>query len=270
MTAEYSVPDWQLERYLLGELPVEVKERIEKALETDASVRERLEALRDSNRQILSSYPPGIMAERIEKRYRERGGKTRARAFFRPGLRRAALAFSFAALVLAVILPVRILLQENEEGGPDTGIRPKGLRSHLVIYVQSDGDVERLEHGAVLGEGDVIQISYVSEPGTYGVIYSIDGTGTVTLHFPLARQDTAPRLQGGGETPLPYAYQLDDAPFYERFFLITSDRPFSIAEVEEAVNELAANPRRAQRRAVKLPPGLRQYSTTLRKEEHQS
>jgi len=268
MTAEYRVPDWQLERYLLGELPVEAKKKIEKALETDASVRERLEDLRDSNRQILSSYPPGIMAERIEKRCREGRGRSRARAPWSPGLRRAAVAFSFAALVLAVILPVRILLQENEEGGPARGIRPKGLRAHLIIYMQSEGAVERLEPGAVLGEGDVIQISYVSGSDTYGVIYSIDGTGTVTLHFPLASQNTAPRLQSGGETPLPYAYQLDDAPFYERFFFITSDRPFSVAEVEKAVYELAVNPRRAQRRAVKLPPGLRQYSTTLGKEEH--
>jgi hypothetical protein len=270
MTGEREIPDWQLERYLLGELPEELKEKIEKRLEKDTSLRKRLDALRASNQEILSSYPPELMAGRIEKGYRERYGKRRARAPRRPVLKRMVLALSFAAAAVAVLLPLRSLLQEGEESGPEEGLRLKGLEAHLVVYRKTGGGIERLERGTLTSEGDVIQLSYVAGPANYGVIYSIDGRGTVTLHFPESLRDNAPKLQRRGEVSLPYAYQLDDAPSFERFFFVTSTDAFPIAEVEKAVNTLASNPVKAQKGRLNLPSRFDQFSIILRKEERRS
>jgi hypothetical protein len=274
MTGEREIPDWQLELYLLGELSDELKEKIEKRLEMDISLRKQLDALCASNREILSSYPPELMTERIVKRSRERFGKPYGklltRAPTRPLLRRMVLALSLAAVVMAVLLPLRTLLRQGEESGPEEGIRLKGFKPHLVVYRKSGGVIERLEDGALASEGDVIQLSYVAGPGTYGVVYSIDGRGAVTLHYPVSLQDSAPELQGSGEASLPYAYQLDDAPSFERFFLVTSDEEFPISEVEKAVRALSSNPVRAQQKRLNLPSTFDQFSVILRKEKRRS
>jgi hypothetical protein len=64
---------------------------------------------------------------------------------------------------------------------------------------------------------------------------------------------------------LEYAYQLDDAPGFERFFLVTSDRALSVAEVLEAGRRLASDPRQARRANLGLPAGLEQWSVLLAK-----
>jgi hypothetical protein len=69
----------------------------------------------------------------------------------------------------------------------------------------------------------------------------------------------------GGEVRLPSAYELDDAPGFERFFLIASDRPFEVAPVLEAARALAAQPVAARRASLPLAPGLRQTSLALDK-----
>ena len=51
----------------------------------------------------------------------------------------------------------------------------------------------------------------------------------MTLHWPDRAGDSAAPLETAAEARLPSAYQLDDAPGFERFFLITRRAPFPIA-----------------------------------------
>ena len=81
-------------------------------------------------------------------------------------------------------------------------------------------------------------------------------------------ESSAPGLDQDGEISLPYAYELDDAPAYERFFFITSDESFDLSVVRAALDMLAAHPERAERKRLKLPSGFRQYSIMLRKKEY--
>jgi hypothetical protein len=55
--------------------------------------------------------------------------------------------------------------------------------------------------------------------------------------------------------PLPHAYRLDDAPAFERFFLVTSAAPFDAAQAVEAARRLARAPR-PERDPLPLPAGL--------------
>jgi len=269
MKHEKHIPMWQLERYLLGELPPELKERVEKQLQSDESTRARLAALQESDREILSSYPPEVLAKGIERRYEETrpGQEKREREHRRTGFRSLALALSMAALVAIVMIPLRGMLKERQGNIELEGIRPKGLKAHLVIYRKRGDQVERLEQGEMARAGDVIQLSYVAGGSAYGAIFSIDGRGVVTQHLPDTEYGASPELDQSGEVSLAFAYELDDAPSFERFFFITSDESFDLGEVEASVHSLASNPRKARTRNLKLQSGFRQYSFILHKEE---
>ena len=264
------VPDWQLERYLLGELSTDLEKEVKRRLTRDESLQKRLQALKESNREILETYSPDIQAREIEKRYAKSYGKQKreARSIARPKLRSFAYALSTAAVILIVLIPVRNMLRTSSPKGTGEEIRLKGLSPRLVVYRKSGAEIARLKDGGSAAPGDVIQLSYIAAGKAYGVIYSIDGRGVATLHFPDIARSTAPELDQSGEVSLPYAYELDDAPAYERFFFVTSSESFDLNIVQDAVNTLAAHTRRAERKRLKLPSGFKQYSVILIKEEY--
>lgn len=104
--------------------------------------------------------------------------------------------------------------------------RIKGNGSRLYIYRQDGLEAVKLDSNAKVSEGDTLQISYIAAGAKYGAIISIDGNGTITQHFPYDNNQCE-ELETSGEIALNYSYQLDDAPSFERFMLITSSQPFS-------------------------------------------
>jgi len=102
------------------------------------------------------------------------------------------------------------------------------------------------------------------------VLLSLDGAGRVTVHLPdptgVGAAAAVP-LAAAREVRLPSAYELDDAPAFERFVLITADRPFPAAVAIDAARRLAANPGAARRDPLPLGPPLRQMSLALVKGE---
>jgi hypothetical protein len=250
-----AVPDWKLERILLGE-------ESDEGLGPDD--RARLEALRASNEEILGRYPPALVAERMARRVREeeraasRAAPGRAAARFRPVL--------WGAPALAGLAAVFFLSVGGDPAavadGPEV-TRAKGdVRPALTVHRRGAGGPERLGPGAVVRAGDVLQLSYAAAGAAHGAILSVDGRGAVTLHHP-ARPDGSTALRAEGETPLPEAYELDAAPGFERFFLVTGPGPVDVGAVLEAARRLAADPARAREAALELPAGLAQTSVLL-------
>lgn len=256
------VPDILVEQLLLGELP-EGKSR---ELLADPEVRTRMQELQASNREILERYPPEVMSRRIWWRVEKEAAAREERGRRRWSLPRLAPAAAFAALlvavgvVLATVAPWKTL---------DSGTRLKGVRPHLVIYRKTAAGAEALGPGSPVRGGDVLQIGYVSAAKPFGVIFSIDGSGVLTLHYPPSETDTggaATRLQGEGEVLLDFSYQLDNAPGFERFFLVTSAREPALAEVLQAGRRLATDPKQARKASLALPAGLEQWSMLLTKD----
>jgi hypothetical protein len=97
----------------------------------------------------------------------------------------------------------------------------------LEIWRQVDGNAEVLAPGAKVKPFDSLQIAYQSAGRTYGMIVSLDGRGRFTLHYPESF-NAEPLLTQGSPVVLNFAYQLDDAPRFERFFFITSHDPFQV------------------------------------------
>ena len=274
------IPDLFIEKLLLDELPQSMKERLLK----DPSVRRRLGELKAENRRILEEYPPEEMAKAIRNRSRWSGQAEEAQAdrvrprgapLRRPAERGAPLRglnwprlVPVASFALLVLVGGLLLITR----GPSYFIprdqaavtRLKGGAAHLNIYMRTDGGARLLEEGGRVTEGATLQIGYVPGTNVYGLIVSIDGRGTVTMHFPLSAV-TGQVLEGEGEVLLPYAYTLDDAPDFERFFFVVSEKPFSVETVLEAAEKLAEKPETAKSQKLPLPGRLEQSSILLLK-----
>ena len=52
------------------------------------------------------------------------------------------------------------------------------------MYRKTDNGAEELAAGQAARQKDVLQLSYIAADARYGVIFSVDGRGTLTLHLP--------------------------------------------------------------------------------------
>jgi hypothetical protein len=172
---------------------------------------------------------------------------------------------------LAVVLAVR-----HQPVAPPASTAPisepttiKGTVStgaaRLYVYRHASGGDERLADGERAAPGDLLQLAYATSAEGFGVLLSIDGAGTVTQHWPEPGRTQAAPLRVGGEVRLPSAYELDNAPAFERFFLVRADESFDVAPILEAARALSARTPVARRAPLPLPARFNQVSVALEK-----
>ncbi len=215
------ISDYQLERYLLREGTDDELADLERRLADDPALAQRLAALAHSNEELHRRYPPEWMRGQIELKLKRAPGRPVQRAW--SGYRLWAV--PAVALILAVVAVPTLLDREAPET-PATRSKGREQEPRLLVFRQRASGVERLQDEALAHSGDVVQLAYRSGGLPYGAILSVDGRGTVTQHLPatgvvavpLAAQDT-----------LDVAYELDDAPRWERFYLLAADRRFGLA-----------------------------------------
>ncbi|HEX4455928.1 MAG TPA: hypothetical protein VH143_33940 [Kofleriaceae bacterium] len=254
-----SLPDWLVERAALDEVPAAAKHRLDAA--DAAELDHRVGALRDDNARELAGYPVGPAIAQIMTRVNARPRRSHA-------LRNSLLGIATAgAAVLAVAhfaKPRPAIVGELTFSDDDDGVRAKG-KARLVAFRQVGDKAEQLEQDALCKQGDVIQLRYNAGGRRYGVIASVDGAGVVTLHYPLS-EDAPPEATavGAGTLALPHAYELDDAPRFERFFFITAQQPIDLPQSLAAIHALAIRDDSADAK-LDLPQGLHQASLRLRK-----
>lgn len=152
-------------------------------------------------------------------------------------------------------------------GDPST--RLKGLSPYLTLHRKTDKGQERLAPNAMAKQGDVIQLSYVAAGAKFGVIVSIDGVGQTTLHFPnQAKGGTA--LRPDIKVPLNHAYELDNAPDFEKFYFVsysgTQAPDAFVDEVLRRAKAIAKSPAKVLGdQPLPLPAQWSQFSFLLRK-----
>lgn len=249
------VPGWRLERFRLGELPPEELRAVERSLESSEEARAHLTALESSDEVILAQYPPRLVGAEIRRRA-DRPTPSRLRPL---------LGAAVAACTLAAALLLRPPNDPPAAHGPDQ-TRVKGPRSGLIVYRRAGAGLERLADGSRVSARDVVQVLYLSAGERYGVVLSVDGRGAVTVHLPAGRAARTAELLQGRATPLATAYELDDAPEFERFFLVTSTVPFEVSVATEAARRLASPTPSARSAVLDLPPGFGQATFLLRKD----
>src|SRR5262245_1850946 len=218
------IADVTLERYRLRELPADVTARLDKRLRADDELRRRLDALQQSDDQMHASNRLELIATGVGDRLAARQGTTAGAASTAPIRRWAMPVLVAAGILLAIVLPrLTSAPGEDEE-------RIKGFQASLALFRRVGAGSETLADGAVARQGDLIRVGYRAAGRRYGMILSIDGRGHVTVHLP-DRGERAVPLHHEPTVLLDQAYELDDAPRWERFYFVTADQPFVIAPV---------------------------------------
>ena len=292
-----ALPDWLLERALLDEVPAEFRDRVARARDT-ASYVERARDLADDNQRILTRLTATEVAAEVRRRAR-----SAARPVEQPDEQSDWTGFALPALAAAVAIAALLLWTrapggsaDSADSGPATPLiaratvrtdpdhRAKG-GPRLVVHKQVGAGSQALVNGDQVRAGDRLQLFYTGPQtdAAYGAILSIDGRGAVTVHLPdphlpdpaVAAGDSAQAvaLPGAGLVQLGHSYQLDDAPGFEHFALVTSARPFALAPVVQAARALVADPQLVASRgstiALELPATLQQTWFLLSKGDDQ-
>ncbi len=259
------IPDIFYEQLLLDQLSTDKIEEFADGFST-----EKIEDLRESNNDILSIYTPEKIAGAIRERLdaeAEEDTETKRIVPFKKQYRFITLAAAVLVLVFAGTLP--FIMRNSSNRGAETGlenVRIKGLAPSLHIFLNSEGRIGLLQENAVVKENDLLQLSYIAAGKKYGTIFSIDGNGAVTLHFPKAANESV-ILESDGETPLKWSYKLDNAPRFEIFYFVTSDTDFSVNDVLYYAYAIADSIKSNQPEQLDLPEGYDLYSIILNKED---
>jgi anti-sigma factor RsiW len=256
MSGEDSIPDWQLERFVLGELPGSETRAVREALTRDPRIGERIAALERSNAEIRDQRPVATAAAAILDRLSgEASGPVRLRPSFPAWA-------AVGAVVCVAAVTARFFMSQPGDGKPDVTRAKGGSASRLMLYRKAPAaPAEPLPSGSRARARDVVQIVYQLGAERYGAIVSIDGRGNVTAHLPKAGEQ-AVALNAGAPVPLPEAYELDDAPAFERFYLVTATEPFAVEVVIAALRR----PGDAATGRLDLPGEFDQLSFVLEKE----
>ncbi len=251
------VPDLFVERTFSGEASPAERARVL----ADPDAKERLDDLMHQNVGFHVRVDEAAQLRAIDARAREAAaaealaGKRATTGWWPVLLVGAPLAL--LALVLVRTPPETL----SPSGRPPTEqTTAKGLKAKLQLTQHTPRGVERVSTDEVLFAGDEIQVFTVSGDATHGVVLSIDGNGAVTRHFPEGDDTALPK----GKHPLGRAFQLDDAPRFERFVFVTDDAPLDVQGVLEAARATgrSKDPRKA---LLELPAGVEQTSFVVRK-----
>lgn len=244
-----NITQLELEQILLGEID---KNDFSHILDLNS----RLNQLKESNEQVLGKYTPEIMEKRILKKLESQNLLSKFMELLNNKMFLGTMA---TCCLLVLIIPTFIIK-------PKPNFRLKGEESTISIYKKTSDNSTRLSNLAQVKEGDILQVSYISRTHTHGVIFSIDGRGSITLHYPNSK-DAPNKLENNKEVALNESFELDDSPDYEVFFFVTSTESFNINSILKAGKKLVQNPKGTLEKG-KLPLGdsFSQYSIILKKE----
>lgn len=227
------VPDWKLERYLTGDLPDEEMRKIRNLEISDEVFAGRVRMFREDSRAILRKMPFETLSARLDMAPSQANGRGSAGSNI--------IKFAVAAALVLSVVTVALFSQKEiipsvaeqgagtdvamlEDAGNDTRI--KGMDARMEAWKKTDGGIAKLEDMSDAREGDEIQLRYSVPQKCYGLLFSMDGNGAITMH--MGDGDKAIALEPGKMVTLPYAYKLDNAPHFEKFFFLVSDTLFSI------------------------------------------
>ncbi len=252
-----------LEQYKLGELTDEEKKQFEDSFEDPNELERLLRELDDSDKDFFKKFPVDETVDSIKERSEQSKG---SKILKFPVFRISALAAAAAVVIFGFSFFYSPVSTGGTGSTPDVNAteRIKGMKPSLKIYRSLSGSAEILENRDTVAEKDLLQIEYIAGGYRYGMIFSIDGRGTVTMHYP-SYSGIKPELDNNGAVLLPYAYELDDAPEFERFFFIAGGDWFNADEVLDAAYELASSNSSARRSFLDIPEEYYQTTILLKK-----
>ena len=255
------IPDWKLERFLTGDLPENEMNELRELETSDEVFANRVKMLREDNKAILNKLPFETLAAKIDAVDAGAVTETADAANLdcaNSGAAKNAPRFTLvkfaaaAVLVLAVALVAFFAQSEtvvtggenaggdiarNAQSVPQTQValvetnsdtRIKGMDARMEVWKKTPAGIVQLNDLDEVSEGDEIQLRYAVPEKCFGLLFSMDGNGALTLH--MGDGEKAVELTPGKMNSLPFAYKLDNAPYFEKFFFVTSSKEFAVEE----------------------------------------
>ncbi|MGL1891875.1 MAG: hypothetical protein OCD02_09625 [Spirochaetaceae bacterium] len=142
---------------------------------------------------------------------------------------------TITTLAAAACLIIVFNILPHEINGDPEIIYLKGVNT-LNIYKKDSDLISKLKNLDKVNENSLLQITYLSKD-KYGVIFSIDGLNNITYHFPEDIYETT-YLDIGKEITLPTSYTLDNAPYFEKFYMITTDSSLNMSLIKESISKI--------------------------------
>ncbi len=237
------IPDWKLERYLTGDLPESEMREIRELEQKDEIFANRVKLMREDNAAILRKMPFERLSEKLDAMpERSNSASNMVHVNFR--LVKFAAAAAFVLAVVSVALFSQREIASQGVGGQlasdgsaksamevamvdeDNGTRIKGMDARMEVWIKTGDSAVQMQNLDAAHEGDEIQLRYSVPEKCYGLLFSMDGNGVITMH--MGDNNRAIALEPGKMTTLPFAYKLDNAPKFEKFFLLTSKADFAV------------------------------------------
>ena len=225
MTDVKQISDFKLERYLLGELPEVEMAALRKREAEDELFAARVKMMREEGERFLAENPFSALEDKLENDQRsvERSLWLRVAAV---------LVVAFGIFSLLVLNRQTDIVNDTSAtsgmdvamADVDNGTRIKGMTAGLEVWKKMGDSAVQMVNLGEAREGDEIQLRYRVPQKCFGMLFSMDGNGTVTMH--MGEGNRAVELEPGKMTTLPFAYKLDNAPKFEKFFLLTSGEMF--------------------------------------------
>ncbi len=235
------IPDWKLEKYLTGDLPESDMREIREMEAADEIFANRVKMLREDSEAILRKLPYDRLAERLDS-LPGRGTYGNGKLANFNIIKFAAAAALVLAVMTVAVFSQRSISQEggtvlaNRADGAQTmdvamadqndDVRIKGLSARMEVWKKTGDSAVQMENLGEAREGDEIQLRYAVAEKCFGLLFSMDGNGTITMH--MGHENRAVELEPGKMTTLPFAYKLDNAPKFEKFFFLTSKDEFEL------------------------------------------
>lgn len=230
MTAVNKISDFKVERYLLGELSEEEMAALQKREAEDEIFAARVRAMREENARILADNPFAALESKLDAADTAEGS---GKSIYGMWLKVAAALVIMVGIFAIVASNRNVVTYERGNASmevamaeTDNSTRIKGMQASLEVWKKTGDSAVQMVNLGEAREGDEIQLRYRVPQKCFGMLISMDGNGTITMH--MGEGNKSVELEPGKMTTLPFAYKLDNAPKFEKFFLLTSQNSFEI------------------------------------------
>ncbi len=197
-----------------------------------------LNDLKKSDEEILNTYSVQAMKAAVAGKL----GKDQSSANILKFPATRFITYAAAAVLLAaIVIPAGLKNSKIAASNAPTerikgnAAAPANTDPQIKLYRQKGREIQALNDGDFARSGDVIQITYNAGSDEYGVIFSVDGNGNITRHFPENSWQAAHLEQRNEEIPLDFSYELDNAPDFECFIMVTSKKQFTLEDIEDKI-----------------------------------
>lgn len=261
----------KIEAYVLGELSIIEKNEIENELQTNKLLQNKIEEIKENQKYFNKKFSYTDFKKDFDTRYKNINDMNnidiKNRSF---SINIRYLLPICATLLLIIFVLPKIITQQNDIINPKknytTRIKGenefKNKTSYLKIFRKKNNKIELLKNLSNIKSGDLIQVSYFSKKNKYGIIISIDGNLNITEHFPKSNS-TSTLLKTKQNTILPIAYILDDAPAYEYFLFLSSNKKINKQQILNTIKRQIKTPTFKKSKVLNLPKHIDIYNVNL-------